>query len=397
MKSLIVYVSLALFFLSGFKAQSFEKAESPADTEQVRTFPDSQKSANIKKKKDPGVVSHKIKQVFKDFLDILEKKSIVSSEYKKAVHFLENSLYSQASFESLKILAEVYKDKKDFQNQIKVLNILTVNYADKAEAFYLLGRAYQNLYYSGEEEDRPKNKAKAIEKLNQALKLDIKFVPAYESLIALLKRKVIETDQEAHTKDSLAVVVDMLKYVKNKKYYIDLCMAYYDNNFLKQSRKACAKSIKENPDDPIAPLILALISTNKKETGKKLVKLAKNFKTSFFVQYNTALYFRENDPSLAGIYFDSAYILKPDHLTLNKIMAKFFFDNKQEEKSYKHFLSICHLTDGASLRDFRIAKRTLLGRKLVDLAQKFQQGIDKCFSEANEKKKKQQKKTKPLS
>ena len=399
MKILVLLGFLSVFYWVSYgedksnqaKAKSIKKEKSfnidqslnKSDKEDTQTETKKAKS-NQTSQKNPGIVSQKIKKVFIDFLEVLEKESMDSKEYTKAVQFLENSLYNQASFETLKILADTYDNKKDFQNQIKVLNILSASYSNKAESFYLLGMAYKNLYLNKKEkkrEDKQENKDKSIENLNKALKLNRKYVLAYEALLSILKDKKTDTDQEMHTKESLSVVLDMLRYLKKSKHYIDLCKAYYDNNFLKQSQKACKKSIKKNPDNPISPLILALSRENEKE----LLEVAGKFKESFFVQYNTALYFMKKNPRVSIPHFDTAYDLQPENITLNKIMANILFDNKQEEKSYKHFLKACLLTEGKFLRYFRKAKSTLRRRALVDLILKFQKGIDQCFVSAKKK------------
>lgn len=341
------------------------------------------KSINKKSsKEESGLVTQKIKQVFKDFLEILEKESMESNEYTKAVKFLENSLYNEASFDTLKLLATAYKEKQDFINQIKVLNILSVNYSQNPESFYLLGLAYKNLYLNEEDDNKAENKKKSVESFNQAIKINQKYILAYEALLSLLMSENPKTAEKIHTKDSLSVAMDMLKVFRDSKHYIQLCKAYYDNQFLKQSRKACAKSVKKNPKDPVSPLILALSRKSNKETSKELLNVAKKFKQSFIVQYKTALFFMDQNPEVAITYFDSAYALQPKNIKLNKIMAKFFFDNKEEKKSYKHFLNACLFTNGKFLKDFRTAKSQLRRKKMIELIPIFQKGIDKCFLSA---------------
>ena len=364
-----------------------------------------------------SLVTQKIKKVFIDFIEIIEKEPLESDEYKKAVSFLENSLYGEASFETLKLLATVYKEKNDLINQLKVLNILSINYPNKPESFYLLGMGYKYLYlYSLEnpkrtfknisvktsdkgktskdsskavekvilegEDDTRKYKEKSIESFNQALKIDRKYILAHKALMSLFMVENPKTGERIHTRESLSVAMDILKTFRKKKHYIQLCKAYYDNKFFKQSRKACAKSVQKNPNDPVSPFILALSKKNKKDTNKELLATAKKFTNSFFVQYKTALFFMDKDPTVATTYFDSAYALRPKNMRLNKIMAKFLFDNKEEKKSYEHFLNTCLLTNGKFLKDFRTAKRQLRRKQKPELISTFQKGIDECFLSA---------------
>lgn len=360
-----------------------------------------------------GLITEKIKQVFEDFVEILEKESVQSSEYSKAVRFLENSLYNEASFETLKLLADVYEQKGDLKNQINVLKVLSMNYPKKPESFYFLGRAYKSLYVSEKEEKKKicqsrrstcrkakqkkcktkyqkclvETKKNSIENFQKSLKTDRKYVPAYEALMELLIKKDPETEEPIHTRESLSLAIDMLKSLRKNKYYVPLCKAYYDNNFLKQSRKACARAVQKNPKDPVGHLIMALSYQEEHKTSQNLLKTAKKFKQSFFVQYQTAFYFMKKDPKTAIIHFISAYGLQPEHLKLNEIMSWFLFDNKEEERSYKHFLNTCQLTEGAYLGEFRKATSALRRKKRPDLALKFKKGIDQCFLEAKKRKK----------
>ena len=353
------------------------------------------------KEPDPSsqVITKKIKSIFEDFIRILENRSVESEEYRKAVKFLENSLYNEASFESLELLAQVYYDRGDLKNQINVLNILSVNYPRNPESFYLLAMGYKNKYLKvGQEkslksskellEEKEEYKKEIIENLNQALKLDSKHVPSYMELLDILQFTDPKTDEKKHTRASLSVVLDMWKNLRQNKYYIFLCKAYYDNQFFKQSLKACARSIKKNPKDPLSPLILSLSLSDEKKKEEKLVLTAQAFPESFFVQYKTGLYFMDKAPRSAILYLTSAHKLEPKHVLLNKMLAKLLFDNKEEEKSYDYFLSSCLLTEGLFLVDFRQAKSSLRRKNKVDLIVKFQKGIRECYQTVKKQKQK---------
>ena len=347
------------------------------------------------------VITKKIKKVFEDFIKILENRSVESEEYKKAVKFLENSLYNEASFESLALLAQVYQDRKDFKNQLNVLNILSVNYPKNPESFYLLAMGYKNKYLEVDQEislkfkpnkellkKREEYQKEIIKNLNQALKLDSKHVSSYLALLDMLMFTDSKTDEKKHSRASLNVVLDMWKNLKKNKYYIPLCKAYYDNQFFKQSLKACARSVKKNPKDPMSPLILSLSLSDDKKKEEKLVLTAQAFPDSFFVQYKTGLYFMNKSPRSAILYLTSAHKLEPKHVKLNKILAKLLFDNREEERSYDYFLSSCLLTDGLFLEEFRGAKSSLRRKSKVDLTLKFQKGIQECYKKLKQLKQK---------
>ena len=347
-------------------------------------------SEDSKVQKPKKVVSQKIKEVFQEFITILEKEKIQSLEYGKAVSFLEGSLYSQADFDTLKLLSQVYEQKKDFQNQKNVLKVLTLSKAGakNPESFYLLAGVYSHLLSEVEESDLryTEYKEKIFENYKKALKQDQKYRPAYLALLELLKTIDPETQEEKHTQASLSLILDMIKNLKDSKYYILLCRAYYDNRFLKQARRACFRSVKKNPKDPVSPLTLSLSLSDKKKREQKLILTAKEFPQSFLVQYHAGLYFRDHSPSSAILYLSQAHKLQPDHLMLNKILAQVLLENQEFASSYDYYLKACLLSDGAFLPDLRKARGLILRNNKADLVLKFDRAIKQCFKTAREKK-----------
>ena len=257
---------------------------------------------------------------------------------------------------------------------------------------------YKELYFK-EKEKHPRNKQEkkerkdkmdkykpqSVDYFNQALKINSRYVLAYRDLLGIFMVKNPKTDELIHNKESLEVVMDMLRSLRKNKYYILLCQAYYDNNFFKQSRKACAKSVKKNPDSPRSHILLALSQPVSKENHKNVLKAAQKFKKSFFVQYKAAYFFMDKDPQVAITHFERAYILQPEHVKLNEIMAQFLFDNNEEEQSQRYFLNVCLLTKGKNLKRFRAMAMQLYGKEKKELVPAFQEGINKCFRVIREK------------
>ncbi|MCY4321471.1 MAG: hypothetical protein OXC37_03580 [Bdellovibrionaceae bacterium] len=364
----------------------------PTQSDRLIERAESQKKEKDLKENPNQIITNKIKKVFEDFIKVLESEPLKSDEYKKAVKFLENSLYNEASFESLSLLAQVYENKKDFKNQINVLNTLSVNYPKNPDSFFLLAKAHNNKYIQADQEllekphlakeiliEQEESKKKIIENLNQTLKLNPKHLKAYNFLIDTLTIVDPETGIDKNTKASLDVIKDMWKNLKNNKHYIPLCKAYYDNQFFKQSLKTCAKSVRKNPKDPLSHLILSLSLPDKKKREEKLILTAKTFPESFFVQYKTGLYFKDKFPRMASLYLISAQKLSPDFTILNELLAKILFNNNEEAKSFKYFLNSCLLTKGKFLADFRSAKKRLNKKNQTDLIVKFQKGIKDCY------------------
>ena len=358
-----------------------------------KSAPEPQKSSLIQKNLIPEEsfevnVKDKIEETFKKFLKILEPHPIESKEYKKAASFLEKTLYDEVSFDSLKLLSELYLKKEDIKGHLRVVKAISVSYPSKAESFYLLGKAHKAFSEILEDEDELEaNQKKIFENYRKALKLDPKHAPAYQVFLKELMILDEESQELKHSKESLSTVMDMLKYLKEKQHYILLCEAYYDTNFIRQTQKACVKSIKKNRNDPISLMTLAFSLSNKKKRDEKLLEIGGKYPNSFKTQYKIGLYFRkENSPEQAVTHFIRASQIQPDHLRLHEILSRLLLRNNREEEAYSYFLKTCLLSDGVFLSEFRNALGILRRKKKVEAAIKFDKGVKECFQKIKDKK-----------
>ena len=390
---------------AGAKTAKTKAAGKPAAAKTAKTKaankPAEAKAAKTKTAKDPEAkkigggptnqapspaLPKDAKTVLKDFLKMfLDRESSVSDRYNQAVELLEASIYNKASFETLKLLAETYGENKDYPNQIKVLNRLTLAYPDMPEPHYLLGIAHKTIYL--EDKTKEKHKELAIESLSEAIKKNRKYTAAYEEVLPLIKER-------GHTKHSLALVIEMIRYIKKPEHYIELCEAYFETEFFQQSRRACKKSIEKNPEDPKSHILQALSQKKKNKRHKMVVETAGRFSESFFVQKKAGLFFLKQNSALASSYLSAALKLDPEAGDLHEIMALRLFKAEKFKKSYKHFFKACVLSKGRFLKEFRKAKNKLTRLKKNELAKKFKKGFEECFAKS---KKEAQKKKNPLT
>ncbi|MBC6415255.1 MAG: hypothetical protein GDA46_02570 [Bdellovibrionales bacterium] len=360
-------------------------------SEVERNSKDKKANSNGKKaqlSKSSNIVQEKIENSLKDFLVILETQPFQSKDYINTVTFLKESFYNQVSFESLKLLYKLYEEKGDINNQLKISRIIVINYPKIAEGFYLLGKSYKKLSETIEDPEKfEANKKQIIDSYRQVLKLDTQFSPAYEALLKELMVKDDYTQKLKHTRSSLNLVIDSLRHLKENKYYIPLCEAYYDNKFLRQARIACVKSIRKNPEDPISPLILSFSLSNTKKKKEKILLVANKYMDSFIVQSKVAFYFlRRGDRDLAITYFLRASNLEPENLKLNERLAWLLFNQDREEEALAYFFKTCFMTDTQFLSDFKRAKEALKNKGKSDLSVEFGKGIQECYRKVQEKK-----------
>ncbi|MCY4512382.1 MAG: hypothetical protein OXB86_01690 [Bdellovibrionales bacterium] len=357
---------------------------------------------------------------FKKMLDILNKENISSEEYQRAAKDLEISYYHNASFETLELLSQTYREKGDEKNQIKVLERLTSEHPDNPKGYYLLGSIHKKNYERiknlekdpcqvryNKLKDR-QHKLSAIEWFSLAIEKDSKYEAAYLKLLPLLREVERWNDSPDRKKEQnknsktnsaqqkisssttgmevLNLAKDMVRHFRKPEYYVDLCEAYYKNDFSSQARKACRIAVKKNPENPKAHLYHALAQKpNKIESH--LMEVAGKFPQSELVQLHAGKWFLDKTSDLAVKYLASVVAINPNHSETHGHLAEFFFKSRKFEEAYKSFKTACFL-DLKYIRNFRRAKQKLLytGKKGKQLIPQFEKGIDECFNHFKENK-----------
>ena len=368
------------------------EAKNPKKSSQVQKKSNPQPSLEKEPKKS-SLLEDKIEASFKEFLKILSSHPKRSTEYKKLSSFVEKTFYDSVSFNSLKILADLYLEKEDMSGYLLVLRAAAVSYPTNPEVFYLLGKAYKILEESLEDpEELEENTKKIIENYKKALQLDQKYREAYEGLLKEIMIFDKEKQKFVHNRDSLNLVIDMLKSLNDKKDYSLLCEAYYDNNFLRQTRKACVKSIKKNPKDPISQLILAFTLKDKKKREEKLLSIGVKYPNSFKTQYKIGLYFQNISLTHSIAHFEKAQKLQTENLALTEKLARLLLKNGRQEEAYPYYLKSCLLSEGAFLEEFKGTIGFLRTHKKEDLVETFNKGITECYQTVKINKKAEEKK-----
>ena len=319
---------------------------------------------------------------FEKLISVLDGESANSERYKKEVHSLETSFYNGASFDSLEVLTDLFEKKEDRDNQIKVLEIMVLNYPDIARGHYLLGMGYKKVYLKEtEEKNREKARQKAIKSFSQAIKLERRYQEAYRHLLPLLT-------EEGHTPYSLELIKDMIRYFNNSADYSFLCEAYYENNFVKQTRKACTKAIDKESENPKNHLFLAFVQEKEKDIKEWVDQTADNFSTSYEVQFRAGVFFLKSNPVLAIKYLKRAIAIQPQSHVAHSHLAWHLFHSGKLEKSREHFLQSCLHSKGESMKDFQKAEISLRYKKEPSVAKKWREGINSCFQSLKEGNKK---------
>ena len=353
---------------------------------------------------------------FNKVLSVLQGEPFGSENYRKQVHTLELSFYNAASFESLQTLAALFDEKGDRDNQIKTLEIMASHYPENPKSHYLLGEGLkkkmaeappdQRAFRQSSAETNEKNpaapedqektlKERAVESLSRAVKIEKNYEEAYTSLLPLLLNENKPLGEAGHNRASLSLTEDMIRRFTDPHYYSLLCEAYYENQFLRQARKACAMAAEEDPKEPKNFIHAALAESEAKDIKRKVAEAAKQFPNSYEVQIKAGLFWEKENPTSAVECFKKAVAVQPEAFAVRLRLAQLLFEAEREEESYPHFFEACLQGEGeAPLKSFRQAvrrirlKRRASGSKEVSATEKkWSRGAEECLKALKNRKK----------
>ena len=373
-------------------------------------------------------------------LKLLDKARFGSKKYNRFVNKLENFYSEKASLESLKIIVHLYKDKKDEDNEEKILKKMILYYPEDPTGHYLLGAFYKGKYEAiiktkpyckssqFAEEKRDMWAFKAIDNLSTAIKIIKKDRPfkkakmaelAYVDLLLLMKKirkqgvfvqegssskasdKKKSSTKNSEVKEELALpsTLEILNLVKDmnsyfdKRYLVELCEAYNDQGFIIQTFKACKQALKANPNVPEPYLLYVLRQSKKERIPSDLIKLAKKFSNSDYVLFHVGKFFLNVNMELAKKYLIEAlkqrrrFSFKSDNGEIQNDLAQIFFKEANMEEALKYFKQACE-SDIQYLKSFKNATNRLFYIKGGDdWKGRFQSGVEDCFNKFNKKKK----------
>ena len=316
----------------------------------------------------------------KDSDSDLEAGSIESQSHSPA----RTDSLTENSSTSLFVLAEAYEQRKDYKNQVRILNTLKKRAKEEDPEFLLkLAKAFSQAYFkTGDFSLR----TESVNLINQLLDLGKKKYKEPAQLVSLRLLK-FKADDEDNRYDILQLVRKLIRDFGEKPHYMsDLCKYLYLNKFHKQSTAACRKAIKKQPSAPHNYIYYAWSFGEPRKTKAHLESAGAKFTDSYFVQIKAGSFYLEREEyDKALTFYKRALKLNENSVEAELGAARALFHTRQEESSYQHFLKACLLNKNKALWRFKQAKSILNQKSQFKLAERFEGGIDRCFLQSEKK------------
>lgn len=274
------------------------------------------------------------------------------------------------------LLAMSFSNKKDFANEVRVLNFAVGKDDENYRWHMLLAQAY--IKQANETTAEPRHAeltTSGIQRLRRVLQLEPKYKPAFDLLLAtFLKHK---SNNEARELLSEGVT----KFGKRPEFFRELCRLDSQDGYLVQAVFHCEESIKISTNYPDHYVFLVQALHDQKEdvrAEKTIVLAARKFPASEFVQWAAGtLFLRKKNYPVAARYFEAAAKAQPNSGRAQFGLAQARFESGDEKGALEPFIRACKY-DAATLDTFLAATGRLKQKSNTTLTNEYVKATNTC-------------------
>ncbi len=289
---------------------------------------------------------------------------------------LLNAYTDQLNAESFQMLGFAYSNKKDYINELRVLNLLVKRDEENYKSRILLGQAYLKAAGEyGEGEKQKEMHTSAVNQLRKAVQLAPQFKPGYD----LLLNTLLKLHESNEARELLAEGIK--KFGPRAELYRELCRLDSGDGFLDQAVEHCREGIKLAPEYPDNYVFLVQSLNDQKEDKQAesaIKSAAKHFPNSEFVQWAAGkLFFERKNFPVAARYFQAAVKALPSSGRAEFGLARSMFESGDEQNSLAHFIKACE-SDATSIDTFLTAGGRLKLKGNQQLGELFVRKANTC-------------------
>ncbi|RME18201.1 MAG: tetratricopeptide repeat protein [Bdellovibrio sp.] len=276
---------------------------------------------------------------------------------------------SELSEKGLKTLALSYKMLKNYQDEIRILEIMLARKPQSYFYHYLIGLAY---YHS-------KKNDLAVQHLRQSIEINPKHKPSYFALLKIFQQ---DKNSQANNYESRTLVGDMIRVFGEQPKLVSLqCQLYTEGGFLDEAKKACTKALRVDKKEFKNYIYLASVfqDLQKSEMSKKILLIAsKKFSNKEPILWNLGnVFFNSGDYPASIRFFKKALQADPQSARALFGLAQSFYKLSNYDKALKYFVKACQKKSSYA-KDFRVAGAQLFKSGNIKWGRMFQKHYYKC-------------------
>ncbi|USN47591.1 MAG: tetratricopeptide repeat protein [Pseudobdellovibrionaceae bacterium] len=269
------------------------------------------------------------------------------------------------TYNGLMDLATAYRNKGDFKNEIRTLDIAIAENPTNYVTYFLEGRALKS---DGQMEQ-------AIIRFRKVLKMQPKHEPSYQAILDIFL-------EQKNNYESRNIVNDMINNLGEKPlYYSHLCHLFTLDAFLNQAEENCKKAVKMAPDTEQNYIDLGRVQTDLQDIDaarKTYSDAVKRFSRSEPVLWAAGdFFFKQKSYRTAARYLKKAISINTESARSHLSLAQTTFALGQFDVALKQFETACRGNKEAS-KLFRQAYGQLEADGNGTWARKFSERLYVC-------------------
>lgn len=240
------------------------------------------------------------------------------------------------------ILAAAYSELKQFDNELRILNILSTKDPKNYQWYMLIGQAHLKKSRFSEDKNLKKTEeTNAIQIFRTAIKANPKFKPSYDHLLEIFLAK-----SENH--EARELLMQALNQFGDRPLWLNkLCELQANDGFLAQAEESCQRAIRTSPAFPDNYVFLSqsLIDQNEMDKAQKVARMSgEKFPNSEFAQWGAGkVYLLVKNYEAAIKFFGNAVHVDKSSMRAHLGLAEALFDSGDRGGALGHYKKACEL------------------------------------------------------
>lgn len=262
-------------------------------------------------------------------------------KYQQAIDLLSKDA-EKLSQKGYLTLAAAYSELKQFDNELRILNILSAKDPKNYQWHMLIGQAHLKKSRFTEDKDVKKaEETNAVQTFRSTIKANSKFKPAYDQLLEIFLEK-----KEHH--EARELLMEALRAFGDRPQWLNkLCELQANDGFLAQAEETCRRAILKSPSYPNNYVFLSqsLVDQNEMEKAQAVArKSGEKFPKSEFAQWGAGkVYLLTKNYEAAVKFFGNAVHADESSVRAHLGLAEALFNSGDRSGALGHYKKACQL------------------------------------------------------
>ena len=287
------------------------------------------------------------------------------NDFDKAIFHLKKN-NRKPSIKALILLAKAFSQKKDYQEEIRILNTLLEMHPNSLKIYTDIATAY---YKNDQMEE-------AIKYYKTALQKNRRYKAAYKGLWMVFESQKNFYDMKQTLEDFLTI------FPNDIEAHSKLCQVNLKARYSDESMHACNRAIKMNPSHANNHVYLGLAhkwNGNNQQAERIIFDTAKKFKRSILAQYEAGRLAEEKNRSSSALnFYRNCVKIDSRSFLCTMKTARLEIQLGKYEEATESFLAACRINKFETFSEIRNAAGKFRTEKKMKWYYHFKTTAERC-------------------